>query len=85
LVEAVIKRDNREEAFIVEKLVVSCVKAGADIETARRIATELQNEIAEEKIRTEKLRELVLERLKSINPQWYENWLLYDRAVKRRY
>ena len=37
-----------------------------------------------EKTDTEELRERVLGLLEKKNPQWKENWLIYDRAVKRR-
>ncbi|HDN81520.1 MAG TPA: ATPase [Methanomicrobia archaeon] len=77
------KRDGTLEEFIPEKIVVSCVKSGADLETAREISNEIKRTL-KEKTDAEKLREKVLELLEEKNPQWKENWLLYDRAVKRR-
>ncbi|HDM22173.1 ATPase [bacterium] len=77
------KRDGSTEEFIPEKIVVSCVKCGADLETAREISNEIKRNL-KEKTDTEELRERVLGLLEKKNPQWKENWLIYDRAVKRR-
>ncbi len=77
------KRDGSTEEFIPEKIVVSCVKSGADLETAREISNEIKRNL-KEKTDTEELRERVLGLLEKKNPQWKENWLIYDRAVKRR-
>ncbi len=81
----VLKRDGREEDFIIEKLIVSMIKAGAPADVARKIAKDIEEELkGREKVTTEELREMVLNRLKKENPEWYENWRVYDRAVKRR-
>jgi len=77
------KRDGTSEEFIPEKIVVSCVKSGADLETAREISNEMKRSL-KEKIDSKELREKVLGLLEKKNPQWKGNWLLYDRAVKRR-
>jgi len=77
------KRDGTLEEFIPEKIVVICVKSGADLETAREISNEIKRTL-KEKTDAEELREKVLELLEERTPQWKENWLLYDRAVKRR-
>ncbi|MCS7385275.1 MAG: ATP cone domain-containing protein [archaeon GB-1867-005] len=81
----VVKRNGRVEEFAREKITVSCLKAGADIETAREIARRIEEElIKKERISTNELRSKVLEMLKEKNPKWHENWLVYDRAVKKR-
>jgi 2-phosphoglycerate kinase len=77
------KRDGRIEEFIPERIVVSCVKAGADLETAREIANEIKRSL-KETTEADELRERVLALLKEKTPKWKENWLLYDRAVKKR-
>lgn len=79
----VVKRDGSLEEFITEKIVVSCLKAGAPSDVARRIAGEVERR-AYEKMRTDEIRETVLELLREENPEWEKNWIVYDRAVKRR-
>ena len=81
----VIKRDGSKEEFIKEKVVVSCLKAGATLEAARAIADEVEKRVSGlEAISSRELRSMVLELLRARNEEWYENWLTYDRAVKRR-
>ena len=77
------KRDGEIEEFIPEKIVVSCVKSGADLETAREISNEIKHSL-KERTESKELKEKVLALLEEKNPNWKENWLLYDRAVKRR-
>ncbi len=85
LVRKVIKRRGTVEEYAVEKLVTSMLKAGADLKTAREIARRIEEELAEkEEVRSEELRSRVLELLKERNREWYENWVVYDRAVKKR-
>ncbi len=38
----VIKRDGREEEFILEKVIVSILKAGAPVDVARKIARKIE-------------------------------------------
>ncbi|MCL7390656.1 MAG: ATPase [Thaumarchaeota archaeon] len=83
----VVKRDGSEEEFIPEKIVVSCLKSGATIEAARNIAKIVEARILEkklEKITAKELTGWVLELLKKENEEWYRNWIIFDRAVKRR-
>jgi len=83
----VIKRDGREEDFIPEKVVVSCLKAGATPEVARRIAKIIEGRILDkrlEKITAKELTAWILQLLKRENEEWYRNWIIFDRAVKRR-
>ncbi len=77
------KRDGTVEEFVPEKIVVSCMKAGADLETARGISNEIKRTL-NEKTDSRELREKVLSLLEEKNPEWKENWLVYDRAVKKR-
>lgn len=83
----VIKRDGSEEEFVVEKIVVSCLKAGATPEVARNIAKIVEARILEKKLEKVNAKELtawILELLKKENEEWYRNWLVFDKAVKRR-
>jgi transcriptional repressor NrdR len=83
----VVKRDGSEEEFIPEKIVVSCLKSGATVEAARNIAKIVEARILEkklEKITAKELTGWVLELLKKENEEWYRNWIIFDRAVKRR-
>ncbi len=79
----VTKRDGRTEDFVYEKIVVSCVKSGAPIQTARDIAKGVERKV-HEKISTGDIKKLVLEALRAKNPEWENSWLIYDRAVKKR-
>ena len=83
----VVKRDGRREPFIYEKVVVSCLKAGASLDVARKIATRvLARLIAEERkeVTAKELTRWILEMLRAENEEWYRNWIVFDRAVKRR-
>lgn len=83
----VIKRDGSTEPFIYEKLVVSALKAGSDIDSARKIAKIIEGKILESgktEISAKELTKLILEELKRVNQEWYTNWIVFDRAVKRR-
>jgi len=83
----VVKRDGSREPFIYEKVVVSCLKAGATLEASRKIATiVLARLIAEGKteVSAKELTRMVLELLRKENEEWYHNWIIFDRAIKRR-
>jgi hypothetical protein len=79
---SITKRDGRIEEYIPEKLVVSAIKAGATPKDAREIAKEVEKKLASN-TSTSQIRKMVLEGLRKRNPSWEENWLVYDRAVKR--
>lgn len=79
----VVKRDGRREPFVPEKITVSAVKAGAPLEDARRIAQAVER-VAHDGISTDEIRRRVLEQLRDQNAGWEQNWLVYDRAVKKR-
>ncbi|MFX0069234.1 MAG: ATP cone domain-containing protein [Promethearchaeota archaeon] len=79
----VIKMDGREEDFIREKIVVSCVKCGAPIDVARDIAKKVEKEL-KSPAKTTDIKKFVLRELAEIDKDWANNWYLYDRAVKRR-
>jgi hypothetical protein len=66
-----------------EKVTVSALKAGAPPEEARAIGEAVER-VAYDGIPAAEIRRRVLEQLRDRNPEWEENWLVYDRAVKRR-
>lgn len=83
----VVKRTGVREPFIPEKIVVSCLKTGAPLETSRIIAAKVALKLTEERrteVSTVELARMVLEFLKQEKEEYYQNWLVYDRAVKRR-
>uniref|UniRef100_A0A7C5XP94 ATPase n=2 Tax=Ignisphaera aggregans TaxID=334771 RepID=A0A7C5XP94_9CREN len=83
----VIKRDGSKEEFIPEKIVVSCLKAGASSEAARKIAKIIEGRLLEQnisQISAKDLTRMILELLKKENEEWYRNWIVFDRAIKRR-
>jgi len=83
----VIKRDGSEEDFIPEKLTVSILKTGASLEVARRITFIVIGKLLEnktEKITSKELMKHALTLLKKENEEWYNNWIIFDKAVKRR-
>jgi transcriptional regulator NrdR family protein len=83
----VVKRDGRREPFVPEKLVVSALKAGAPPDVARKIAIIVTARVLERGAKEVSARELtrwMLELLRRENEEWYRNWIVFDRAVKRR-
>lgn len=79
----VVKLDGRREPFVREKVTVSAMKAGAPPEEARMIGEAIER-VAYDGMPSGEIRQRVLEQLRDRNPEWEENWLMYDRAVKRR-
>jgi transcriptional repressor NrdR len=79
----VVKLDGRREPFVREKVTVSALKSGAPPEEARAIGEAIER-IAYDGIPSGEIRRRVLEQLRDRNPEWEENWLMYDRAVKKR-
>lgn len=77
------KRDGRKEPFIPEKVVVSMVKSGSPADYARATVREIEKEIREGST-VQEIRIRVLKALKSNNPEWERNWMVYDTAVKKR-
>ena len=79
------KRDGKKERFIPEKIVVSSIKAGAPPEVAREIAKKIEVQLSElNEMSTTELRDMILSMLSEKNPEWKENWLAYDRTVKKK-
>jgi len=83
----VIKRDGSREEFAYEKIVVSCLKSGATLDAARKIAKIVEAEIlksGKNEVTAKELTRMILELLRKENEEWYRNWIIFDRAVKRR-
>jgi|UniRef100_A0A7J3Z6M7 transcriptional regulator NrdR family protein len=83
----VVKRSGSKEEFIPEKIVVSCLKAGATLEVARKIAKIVEAKLLEQDVKevsAKDLTKMILELLKKENEEWYRNWIVFDRAVKKR-
>ncbi|MCC6045938.1 MAG: ATPase [Ignisphaera sp.] len=83
----VVKRDGSKEEFIPEKIVVSCLKAGATLEVARKIAKIVEAKLLEQNVKevtAKDLTRMILELLRKENEEWYRNWIVFDRAIKRR-
>ena len=79
----VMKRDGRKEPFVTEKIVVSAIKTGTSPDLARTIALEIER-TAHDGITTRDIKDRVLTMLKSKNPEWERNWMIFDTAVKKR-
>lgn len=79
----VVKADGRREPFVREKVIVSVLKSGAPPQEARAIGEAVER-TAYDGMPSSEIRSRVLEQLHDQNPEWEENWLVYDRAVKRR-
>lgn len=79
----IVKVDGRREPFVREKVTVSALKSGAPPEEARAIGEAVER-VAYDGMPSGEIRRRVLEQLRDRNPEWEENWLMYDRAVKKR-
>ena len=79
----VMKRDGRTEEFIPEKIIVSIVKVGAPVDLARQIAKDIQSKV-KGKISTAEIRRIVLENLRKSKPLLEQDWLIYERVVKKK-
>lgn len=81
----VIKRDNRREPFVREKIIAALVKAGTDAKSAREICQRLEEKLREKKVvTTQEIREIALEELKRRSQKAFEYWVFYEKAVKKR-
>jgi transcriptional regulator NrdR family protein len=83
----IVKKDGRVEEFIPEKVVVSLLRTGADLKTARKIVTIVEGKILEsgkERITTRELMTKILRLLKNENKEWYRNWIIFSRYIKKK-
>lgn len=66
----VIKRSQKEEEFLPEKIYNSLIRAGASDEVAREITKEVEEKVKNrEKILTDEIRRYVLTRLSQLEPE----------------
>jgi len=79
----VTKRNGTTEEFIPEKIVVSILKVGAPVDVARQTAKDTQSKV-EDNTSADEIRKIILEDLRKRKPQWEQDWLTYDRAVKKK-
>lgn len=77
------KRNGRKEPFVPEKIIVSALKSGSSPEYSRSIAQDIEKN-SKDGVTTQEIRTKVLSMLKSKNPEWERNWIVYDTAVKKR-
>jgi len=82
-VAKVLKKDGTLEEFIPEKIIVSCIKAGAPVGVAREIAAFVEAK-AKVEPSTVEIRRFVLWLLRQKNPEWEQNWLRYEETSKRK-
>ncbi len=81
MVKNVVKQDKRKEIFIPEKIVVSALKAGANPESARKVAIYIEGTL-EDEVDTSEIKRIVLEKLSKENPDLKKNWLNYEKIKK---
>ena len=67
----VIKRDGTKEKFDKNKIIESCMKAGATREAAEEIASKVEKQV-KEGTHTAEIRRIVLTELGKKNPEWSE-------------
>ena len=78
----VTKKTGVPEPFQREKLVKSCVNAGASLEVAEKVADEVAKHI-QDQISTSEIRALVLTSLSNENPAWVMKYLEYELTKKK--
>jgi transcriptional repressor NrdR len=79
----VVKRSGKLEPFQKEKIVRSCMRAGAPPHVAEKIADDIAK-TARGKIPTSEIRTVILSRFRKENPAWEAAWLEYERTMKKK-
>jgi transcriptional repressor NrdR len=82
MVKQVKKKSGEVEPFIREKVVVSCLKAGAPVSVAREIA-DMVEASQTATLTTKEIREDVIGELEKANAEYRRNWMMYDREKGR--
>ncbi len=82
MVKEVQKKSGESEPFIREKVVVSCLKAGAPLSLAWEIADMIEASQTQ-RISTAEIRESALKELGKSKDEYRRNWLQYDREKGR--
>lgn len=75
----VIKRSGELEGFDQQKIIRSCIAAGASRRAARIVADRVREKIYD-KIPTSEIRSLTVKALEEYNPEWAENWREYEKS-----
>jgi transcriptional regulator NrdR family protein len=78
----VIKKNGALEPFQREKIITSCMNAGATQEVAERVADEVAK-IVKDKITTVEIRAAVLSNLSEKNPAWVMKYMEYELTKKK--
>jgi len=78
----VTKKTGVFEPFQREKLVRSCMNAGASSEVAEKVADEVAKHV-QNNIPTSEIRALVLTSLSNENPAWVMKYLEYELTKKK--
>ena len=79
----VVKKSGKLEPFQKEKIVRSCMRAGATAKISEKIADEVAK-TAYDKIHTIGIRAAILSKLRKENPAWEAAWLEYERTKKKK-
>lgn len=82
MAKKVIKRDDRKEEFIPEKIVVSALKAGAEPKSARKVAVYIEGNV-EDEVDTEEIKKMIFEKLGKEKPELKKKWLDYEKKHKK--
>jgi transcriptional regulator NrdR family protein len=78
----VTKKTGVLEPFQREKLVKSCVNAGASLEVAEKVADEVAKQIQND-TSTSEIRAVVLSSLSNENPAWVMKYMEYELTKKK--
>ena len=78
----VTKKNGVPEPFQREKLIKSCINAGASLEVAEKVADEVAKQI-QSNISTSEIRALVLSSLSNENPAWVMKYMEYELTKKK--
>ena len=78
----VTKKSGALEPFQREKIVKSCVNAGATQEVAERVADEVAKNVRD-KIPTSEIRAAVLSNLLKENPAWVMKYMEFEQKKKK--
>jgi len=78
----VTKKTGVPEPFQREKLIRSCMNAGASLEVAEKVADEVAKHM-QNNVSTSEIRALVLTSLSDENPAWVMKYMEYEMTKKR--
>lgn len=81
------KKDGKIEDFVIEKIVVSILRTGANIHTARKIAYIILGKFLEKnkkEVSTIDLAKTILNLLKKEDKVAYKKWIIYNKYIKKR-